>query len=408
MAWQKVQKRAFHNVVARWDIFPYGGMQVEDGEVVSSFYFSKILDRSRAVDLFNLFSCVGDTVEVVIPPKRNKFGNRFGFARFKGVNDEKLLAIKLDNIIIDGNKIHVNQPRFGRGRIDVGNNNSVKENQTRGGRKEEYKGGFIRRVGISKSFVDIVQGNNNSMEDKADTPALCFKSSSDGLDRWKKAYIGEVLFSGESYNIQMHMEMEGFFSIKVHPMGANLCLLEEMEEGIIKELLDEGKWWWKQWFKNIRPWHTNDVDSERVMWVRLYGVPCHAWCSEFFEKIANLLGNFVCVDENTSAAANLDIARVMVRVPFNFVLKEQLVVSVDGEIFSLVLREDTYGPVRLLEKKTEILNGESNYSSEFDVDSNEVNEFQEEMEHQDGLEVQGAAKSCVRWGKTGPAKRTIL
>ncbi|XP_058759400.1 uncharacterized protein LOC131632679 [Vicia villosa] len=342
MAWQRVQKRLFRNVSSRWDSFPYGGMQVEDG-------------------------CVGETVEVVIPPKRNKFGKRFGFARFKGIIDEKLLTIKLDNIIIDGNKIHVNQPRFDRGSRDGRSRNFGKENHSGGGRKEEIKGSFNRRVGKSVSFADIVQGNNKRKEDKVDTPMLCFKSSTDSLDRWKKAYIGEVLYSGESYNIQTHMDMEGFFSIKVHPMGANLCLLEEMEEGIIKEPMDEGKWWWKQWFKNIRPWQTNDVDSERVMWVRLYGVPYQAWCSEFFEKIANFLGDYICVDDNTSAASNLDIARIMVRVPFNFVLKEQMVVSFDGENFSLVLREDTYGPVRILDKKIEVSNGDSNSSSEYDL-----------------------------------------
>ncbi|XP_058739160.1 uncharacterized protein LOC131611050 [Vicia villosa] len=412
MAWQRVNKRLFRNVSSKWDSFPYGGMQVEEGEVVSSFYFSEIPDRSSAGDLFNLFSCVGETVEVVIPSKRNKFGKRFGFVRFKGVKDEKLLAIKLDNIIIDGKKIHVNQPRFVRGSRDGGSRNFGNENQYRGGGREEIKRRFNRTVGKSLSFAEIVQGSNKSKEDKTDTTMLCFKTPTVNLDRWKKTYIGEVLYPGESYNIQTHMEMEGFFSIKVHPLGANLCVLEEMEEGIIKELLEEGIWWWKQWFKNIRPWQTNDVDSERVMWVRLHGVPCHAWCSEFFEKVANLLGNFICVDDNTSAVINLDIARIMMKVPFNFVLKEQMVVTIDGEVFHLVLREDTFGPVRILEKKLEASNGDSNSSSEYDLETIgaiseiEANDFQEEKEQQEGNKVQGAdnekGTEGVKW--SGEAK----
>lgn len=53
-------------------------------------------------------------MEVVIPPRRNKFGKHFGFARFKGVEDEILLAVKLGDIFIDGKKIHANRPRFSR------------------------------------------------------------------------------------------------------------------------------------------------------------------------------------------------------------------------------------------------------------------------------------------------------
>lgn len=57
---------------------------------------------------------MGEVAEVVIPLKRNKYDKRFGFARFKGVVDERSLAVKQDNIMIDGKKIYANQPRFSR------------------------------------------------------------------------------------------------------------------------------------------------------------------------------------------------------------------------------------------------------------------------------------------------------
>lgn len=56
----------------------------------------------------------------------------------------------------------------------------------------------------------------------------------------EQAYIGEVLHLGDSYNIQTHFEIEGVFSVKIHPLGENLYLLEEIEEGIIQELISEG------------------------------------------------------------------------------------------------------------------------------------------------------------------------
>ncbi|CAI8603272.1 unnamed protein product [Vicia faba] len=94
--------------------------------------------------------------------------------------------------------------------------------------------------------------------------------------------------------------MEGYFVIKVTPLGPNLCLLEETEEGIIEELTGERDEWWKQWFLEVRRWREEDVDEGRTMWIRIYGVPAHAWNCDFFMSLANQLGSFICIDENTS------------------------------------------------------------------------------------------------------------
>ncbi|XP_058763176.1 uncharacterized protein LOC131636584 [Vicia villosa] len=313
-------------------LFLLGGLPARVGEKISSFYFSEFPDRCRAVDIFKLFGCVGEIVEVVIPPRCNRFGKRFGFARFKEVKDERMLAVKLDNIQIDGRKIHANQPRFNR---QGGKEEPVILQNRDGGRRETVPVRINWWVDSNRSFAAIVQGKeeeNGNLNHKA---IFSYSSQQVLRDRWRKAFIGEVIFAGDSYNIQTHLEIDGFFSIKDHPLGANLCLLEEMEEGIIQELIDEGEWWWKQWFKSIRPLKSRDVDSEQVVWVRVYGVPCHVWGTEFFETLANQLGSFICVDDNTVSGDNMDIARVMIRVPSNFVLSNFMEVVIDGEAENL-------------------------------------------------------------------------
>src|SRR3954470_6783514 len=91
-----------------------------------------------------------------------------------------------------------------------------------------------------------------------------------------------VVHPGESYDIQNHYEMEGIFSLKITPLGANLCLVEELDKGFIQEMLCDGCSWWKRWFKSLRPWTKGDVDKERVMWVSIHGVPCNIWSVDFF------------------------------------------------------------------------------------------------------------------------------
>lgn len=65
--------------------------------------------------------------------------------------------------------------------------------------------------------------------------------------------------------------------MRVSPLGGNLCLLEETEPGKIMDLIRESKSWWKQWFHDIRAWKEEDVDNERFVCIRIFGIPCHSW-----------------------------------------------------------------------------------------------------------------------------------
>ena len=92
--------------------------------------------------------------------------------------------------------------------------------------------------------------------------------------RFKKAFVGKVSASGKTYNIQDIFHTQGYFGIKV--MGANFCLLEELEDGELKALAEDAKDWLVQWFEEINEWRPNIIDQERVTWLRIFGVLCHA------------------------------------------------------------------------------------------------------------------------------------
>lgn len=55
--------------------------------------------------------------------------------------------------------------------------------------------------------------------------------------------MGIMINLGMSYNIQTSFEIEVYFSIKVTPIRANLCQLEESEFGEIRYLVREAKCW---------------------------------------------------------------------------------------------------------------------------------------------------------------------
>lgn len=61
--------------------------------------------------------------------------------------------------------------------------------------------------------------------------------------RFDVAFVGVVEKPGMTYNVQEVLHVEGFFRIKATPLGANMCLLEELENGKIKILIKEEEEW---------------------------------------------------------------------------------------------------------------------------------------------------------------------
>ena len=81
---------------------------------ISTFFFTEFPEDYGARDMYGIFMDYGDVVEVIIPPKRDRRGKKYGFISFNGVRDERSLVLQIDNICIDGKKVHANVPRFQR------------------------------------------------------------------------------------------------------------------------------------------------------------------------------------------------------------------------------------------------------------------------------------------------------
>ncbi|XP_058784214.1 uncharacterized protein LOC131658985 [Vicia villosa] len=301
-------------------------------------------------------ACVGpsfsrDAVEVSISPRKNNRGRRFGFARFAGVQDGRLFAVRLDNIQIAGGKIHANLPRFIRGKVGgvtgsfgvVARNSGVRGGVLKGGNEVGEGSG---RVGWnasrgSRSFATVVKGGLAVDVDVAETnPTLCFNSKTVVKERLRKAYVGRVLIPGSAFNIQTYIEMEGVFAVRVTPMGGGTCLLEDREPGFIDALIAEGETWWQSWFSEIKKWEENMVDGSREVWLRIYGIPVHGWNPEFFIALAEVWRIFICVDERTSKGEAYDVARIRVKIKLSSKIPESVTVNIDNKSFILLVRED--------------------------------------------------------------------
>jgi len=85
-----------------------------DAPDIQSFYFTRFPEEMGEKEMWMQFKKWGDVREVFIARNCNKSGWRYGFVRFKGVENVKLLEQRLDNMVIGGLKLHANLPRHTR------------------------------------------------------------------------------------------------------------------------------------------------------------------------------------------------------------------------------------------------------------------------------------------------------
>ncbi|KAI5418952.1 hypothetical protein KIW84_043245 [Lathyrus oleraceus] len=217
----------------------------------STFNIKEFGERNKATYLYHDFEDLGDIGEVIIPPKRNVRGKRYEFVIFFNVKDVRVLATKLDDILLNDRKIFANIPRFHRKYLDL----KKKKDVVGRGRLEDERKGFLKSgKEVGRRFFH--NGRN--------------------LFRANKMAYAEAI-KGQSYTMQEMFYSKGYFLVKATSMGTNLCLLEELVEGELATLVEDIKVWLGKWFKDVRKWKREDVDPERVTWIRCYGFPCQVW-----------------------------------------------------------------------------------------------------------------------------------
>ncbi|PNX60582.1 hypothetical protein L195_g052003, partial [Trifolium pratense] len=309
-----------------FDIATARGFNKENIKLLTTYFFTDFPDNVRAKTCFNAFLSYGDIAEVVIPAKRDKGGRRFGFARFDRVADPRKLEIDMDNILIGRVKISVNLSRFHR---PEGNNSGGDRNAERKGKhvnnhyvhnRPRYSSTNGRqqshhsRENMKDSYAYAVRsGDASRLGDRQQTIVLSYEAEKNDLLRLQKAFIGVVVHTGMTYNIQNAFHAQGYFGVKATPLGSNLILLEGQEDGEMEALMEDAKDWLDQWFKEIRPWNPKDVDVARLVWLRIFGVPAHAWNDLFFEQVTKPWGTFLNTDDVTSKKLTMDVARILIR-----------------------------------------------------------------------------------------------
>ncbi|CAL0321166.1 unnamed protein product [Lupinus luteus] len=86
--------------------------------------------------------------------------------------------------------------------------------------------------------------------------------------KWlEKSYLGVLSYNMDCDNIKEKLFLDGFYTIRVTPMGGRTVLLRADEEGELEDLLSEERDWFEQRFDLSRKSEPSDVATDRFTWL---------------------------------------------------------------------------------------------------------------------------------------------
>ncbi|KAH1052733.1 hypothetical protein GYH30_022169 [Glycine max] len=282
---------------------------------VTTFYFSRFPAGIKEEDLWKIFQKWGKVWEVFIPKYKNKEGQRFGFVRFKNVQDERKLELQLDaNIYIGSMKLFVNKPRYDRGKRGDG--------------------------GCRRPFR---KGESSLGKARSEQRTVVLSSHKETNEWLQKAWIGRLKNRGMFERLEE--ELQWILDGEVNPCywADDWIFLPYLDDSKAERIIHEEKISGSSPVTELQKWSPDIRPDHRLTWVRIWGLPPAVWAPEIMQKVVEDFGEMVEVDGSVEDRRRMDVARILIRTNKRPRLQEVVLATIDGETYHLDVLEEMPG-----------------------------------------------------------------
>ncbi|MCH79622.1 cysteine-rich receptor-like protein kinase, partial [Trifolium medium] len=167
-----------------------------------------------------------------------------------------------------------------------------------------------------------------------------YRTKSDDV-KWVQNGIVATITNGEVFPvIQSRLTDTGFDDLVLIPMGADKVFVRSLTGEDALSAVNNATNFFQLVFSNWMRWENNMIPYQRGAWVRLFGIPLHAWNVEFFKLCVLECGRFMSVDSSSADKDRLDFARVLIATPDLEIINRVEQVLVDGTLVEIKIVEE--------------------------------------------------------------------
>ncbi|KAI3767263.1 hypothetical protein L2E82_17353 [Cichorium intybus] len=141
-----------------------------------------------------------------------------------------------------------------------------------------------------------------------------------------------------SADIQTLVEDDGFSDTQVKYLGGLYVLIKFKVPRDATTFL-QNKETWMNWFKRLDRSENFDLRFERLIWLKITGLPVHAWCDKNFEKIASNYGKVISNENSFDSCLDLSFGKIGVLSAIRTKINEECMVYVDDGNFRIGITE---------------------------------------------------------------------
>lgn len=167
-----------------------------------------------------------------------------------------------------------------------------------------------------------------------------YKSCKEDIQWASKGVVASVVNGEFIPDVQNRIADAGFSDIEITPMGADRVLIRSSSDVLVHTIINDAKEFFDHFFKNIVRWEKKILPFQRGAWLRIYGVPIHAWNVSFFKLCVLDCGRYLRTDVCSVEKERFDYARVLVATPSFEILNCSEVVLIDRELVSVKIIEE--------------------------------------------------------------------
>ncbi|GAU34888.1 hypothetical protein TSUD_144190 [Trifolium subterraneum] len=323
-----------------------------------SFYFTNFPAELSHFYLRKGFEVCGMLEDDYVAKKRNIYGEPYGFVRFSNVRDVNKLLKALNVVYFGHFSVHTRVARFYRNDVKEGRHlRTVKD-----GHKEGHKGTETAEANLIEngkaccSRADSSKGcpGAGSRGDFKESDNICdvikekdnriflrnFRTTPDDV-MWAQNGIVVTIINGEAVPVvQNRITDAGFQDLILIPMGADKVFIRSSARTDALTIVNSATDFFTLLFSNWMRWGKVVHPYQRGTWVRLYGIPIHAWNVNFFKLCVFDCGRFLRADSCSTDRDRLDFARVLISTSGLEIINRVEKVLVDGALTEIKIVEE--------------------------------------------------------------------
>ncbi|KAJ0800366.1 putative RNA recognition motif domain, nucleotide-binding alpha-beta plait domain superfamily [Helianthus annuus] len=386
--------------------------------VEMTFIVQNLPDQTTKMTLWRAFQPYDCLSDAYVARKKDKRGNHFGSVRYVGIENLNTTLAEMNSVKIFEAKVSValakydkNHKKFIYTSKFVGEKiwrpkDAVNSNQQNSG--PSFRGAEVRE---GQSFASLFQKGSHVPNLGAKTITISNKRSKYPLHCMGRSIHGVVKDVSSLDNLNLQLSNAGMEDYWLSYIGGLSVLLTLGNPGLVEEAMANHSGFLANVFNHFYVWKGEDLLLDRVVSLRITGIPVHLRDSSLYDQIGGLFGRVVEESSFSWLGSHNSDGTVLVLVPPGKRIEESVVINWQERRFVVWVSEDVnvWKPVLDGDFQTGD-EGESPDDSSDEVSSDGEHDWEDDDQMADDFE-EGEIRQPENdqpipdWNKVSPVKK---